>query len=142
MTPFMVRVAELLEDASQPDVDPVVRPAVRESHPKPVPVGADEQVALRALAEQLVAEANAVLSASADRIELDDHLVDGQLGFTMRFAGRGALVRTRFGSERAFGELLGVGGSCSRPVELADAGELQNLILLLLSAHPAPPREN
>src|SRR5689334_20935502 len=113
MTPFMVRVAELLEDGSEPDADPVARPAVRDSRPKPVPIGADEQVALRALAEQLVAEANAVLSASADRIELDDHLVDGQLGFTMRFAGRGAVVRTRFGTDRAIGELLGVGGSCS-----------------------------
>jgi hypothetical protein len=139
MTPFMLRVAELVDGDPDRDEAPP-RPALRESRPKPIPVGADEQVALRALAEQLVAEANAVLAdVAAHRIHLDDLLVDGQLGFSLRYGERGALVRTRFGEHEAIGQLQGIGGPCSRLVELAGIDELQNLILLILTGAPAHP---
>jgi hypothetical protein len=128
MTEFMARVTATLDGAAVAD-----RPAVKASLAKPVPEGADDQIALRSLAEQLVAEANAVLAETPDRIDLVDELVDGQLGFTLRYRRRGAVVKTRFDGGTAVAELQGVGGSCANRVELAGPDELASLVLLLIS---------
>ena len=130
MTPFMTRVAEAVD--GETDVE---RPQLRPSVAKSVPVGADEQMVLRALAEQLVSEANAVLYDNPQHIELTDRLVDGQIGFTMSFGARTAVVRTSFDHHAAVGELDGFGGRDGDHVELAGLDQLENLILLLLCGH-------
>jgi hypothetical protein len=58
MTPFMERVAEVVTGGERGS-----SPGTRPSEPRPVVIGADEQVMTRALAEQLVSEANAVLAS-------------------------------------------------------------------------------
>jgi hypothetical protein len=130
----MLRVADLLADGA----DGAPEPELREALPKPVPIAADEQVALRALAEQLVSEANAVLHDQLEHVELDDELVAGQLGFRVSFGSRSALVTTRFGRNTAVGELVGTGAVPSTHVELAGPGQLEELILLLLAAELEP----
>lgn len=133
MTPFMVRVTGALDGT-----EPAGRPAVKPSRTKPVPEGADDQVVLRALAEQLVAEANAVLADRPEQIDLADQLVDGQLGFSMRYGRRSVVVRTRFAGAGALAELQGLGAPCTSRVELQGPDELEALILLLLAPETAP----
>lgn len=128
MTPFMVRVTEALDGTT-----PAGRPAVKPSATKPVPIGADDQVALRSVAEQLVSEANAVLSEGQRQIDLVDQLVEGQLGFAMSYGRRNVVVRTRFAGDTALAELQGVGGRCTSRVELDGPDQLEALILLLLA---------
>ena len=133
MTPFMLRVVQVMHAAApEPDETPAAPPAVRDSAPKSAPNGADEQVALRALTEQLVSEANAVLHGRPELVDLEDQLVDGELGYRISYAGRAALVRTRFHGGTAVSELVGVGAPPGSQVELTGPDELANLILLLL----------
>jgi hypothetical protein len=132
MTPFMMRVAELAEDAERPGrSERPGRPGVRPSEPRPVMAGADEQVMTRALAEQLVSEANAVL-APGDVIELRDELAAGRLSFVMRYRSRHARVATSFGGGMSVGHLHGVGAAGPGEVALDGPGQLERLILLLL----------
>jgi len=153
MTTFMLQVAEVL--AGEPPLDAsgtAIVPALRPSRPKSIPQAADDQVALRSLAEQLVSEANAVLHGG-ELIELEDQLRAGELGFQMRYGSRASSIRTRFGAGAGFSELSGVGGADARrladfavstsetlsagAVELADPDQLGPLILLLIA--PATP---
>ena len=128
MTPFMTRVAEAVD--GEADVE---RPHLRPSVAKSVPVGADEQMVLRALAEQLVSEANAVLYDNPQHIELTDRLIDGQIGFTMSFGarvppscGRRSATTPRWANSK---------GSAAAPVTRSNSPgstSSENLILLLL----------
>lgn len=127
MTPFMHQVVAVVDGGQ----DEVVAPATRPSVPKPVSAGADEQVAIRSLAEQLVCEANAVL-AGEDQISLVDEVLDGRLGFTLRYRMRCARVQTQFWKDRSLSRLLGDANVSSGPQELKSADELENMILLLL----------
>lgn len=135
MTPFMVRIAELVDEGK-----PAAGPQLQASRPRSIVEGADRQITTRAVAEQLVSEANAVLSASGRAIELRDELIDGQLSFTMRFAGRSARVWTSFANGVSIGHLDGVGGARSHDVALDGPDQLEELILLLVSrAESAKP---
>jgi hypothetical protein len=119
MTPFMERVAEAVTGGEQGG-----SPGTRPSEPRPVVIGADEQVMTRALAEQLVSEANAVLvsagpgaagpgaagpGAAGDVIDLEDELGEGRLSFVMRYQERYARVSTSFAHRTSVGRLHGVG---------------------------------
>jgi hypothetical protein len=129
MTPFMAQVADAvgapLEQRSLPDTRP--------SLPKPVGIGADEQVLIRSLAEQLVSEANAMLTDQGELITLEDELVDGLLGFRLSYRDRCARVVTRFARGKALGRLLGDGVGTGEPRELTDPEEVKSLLLLLLT---------
>ncbi|MCB0905740.1 MAG: hypothetical protein KDB63_01315, partial [Nocardioidaceae bacterium] len=70
MTPFMLRVAEIIGEEVDPG--PVPMPATRISQRIATSTGADRQVAIRSLAEQLLCEANAVLSNSDEHLTLTD----------------------------------------------------------------------
>lgn len=129
MTPFMVRVDDLLDGTAGAH-----RPGVRPSAPRSVVEGADEQVMTRSLAEQLVSEANAVLSITGRGIDLSDELLDGQLSFVMRFADRVARVSTSFGDGVSVGHLQGIGTAGTSAVALDGPEELEELILLLISS--------
>lgn len=128
MTPFMWRVAELVgaetDDMPQVATTPSVFRSVSE--------GADRQGEMRALAEQLVSEANAVLSAASESMTLDDELEPDSLSFVIGFAGRQARITTRIADKRSFGQLIGEGAEGADPQELADDA-LEELILLLVA---------
>lgn len=128
MTPFMWRVAELVgaETDDMPEVH--TSPSVFRS----VSEGADRQGEMRALAEQLVAEANAVLATSSEALTLDDELEPDSLSFVIGMAGRQARITTRIADKRSFGQLIGEGTDGTEPQELADDA-LEELILLLVA---------
>ena len=143
MTPFMERVAEVLAGGERAG-----QPGLRPSAPRPVVIGADEQVMTRALAEQLVSEANAVLAnaglanagltgdglaAGGYGIGLEDELGEGRLSFVMRYGARYARVSTSFEHRASVGYLHGVGAGGAGEVALDGPEQLERLILLLLT---------
>jgi hypothetical protein len=133
MTPFMERVTEAVtggERAGSPGTRPIA--------PRPVVIGADEQVMTRALAEQLVSEANAVLAsaglaAAGKVIDLADELGDGRLSFVLRYRARYARVSTSFEHRTSVGHLHGVGAGDAGEVALDGPEQLERLILLLIT---------
>jgi hypothetical protein len=153
MTPFMERVTEVVTGGERGG-----SPETRPSEPRPVVIGADEQIMTRALAEQLVSEANAVLvstglvstgptsagpgaagpGAAGDVIDLEDELGEGRLSFVMRYQERYARVSTSFAHRTSVGRLHGVGtGGTDQggagEVALDGPEQLERLILLLLT---------
>ena len=134
MTPFMIRVSEVLDlptDADLPDIQP--------SRPQPAAVGAEDHVECRSLAEQLVCEANVVLSsAGRERMELVDEAGPKELAFTVSFEDRQARIVTNFGHAAAVGHLYGVGTRELGNVELADADQMEKLILLIIGGESVP----
>ncbi|MGN6606088.1 MAG: hypothetical protein ACTHMS_03630 [Jatrophihabitans sp.] len=125
MTPFMVKVVEV---AGGERAD---RVQLRPSEPMPTVVGADEQVMARALAEQLVSEANAVLGGA---VELRDELVAGRLSFELRYKQRRALVSTTFGGGTSVARLD------DKDVALDSPEQVEALLLQLLE-EPFPSAE-
>jgi hypothetical protein len=91
MTPFMVAVAQACQDPGPPG-----RPRTVPSEPRSVGVGTERQVAVRSLAEQLVCEANAVLSEFGEHLRLEDDTGAGALGFVLSVRDRRAQVRTAY----------------------------------------------
>jgi len=84
MTPFMAAVEAALAGDS-PSSSSVASPR---SAPVGVAATTSHQVAVRALAEQIVCEANAVLARHGRAIALTDEVGDGGLAFTLTIEGR------------------------------------------------------
>jgi hypothetical protein len=115
--------------------------------------GADRQVAIRSLAEQLVCEANAVLSSAGSSISGaggagDDHLVlfdetlPNELAFNVTYHGRAVRVSTTFEDGTAYARLVGDGFESEVPQELDGPDALPDLLVRLLvesgvTRHPA-----
>lgn len=82
-TPFMLRMRDALTGDGGHSVlhfEP--------SRPTSVAFAIDEWFGLRARAEHVIAEANAMLHDSAERIELEDEFGTGHLGFSVRWRDR------------------------------------------------------
>lgn len=137
----MIAVAAVLDGSPPPAV------GTEPSELRSVAIGVHRQVAVRSLAEQLVAEANAVLGevvtaggpcrAAAPTIELPGiELLDdtgvGTLAFSLRFGRRIARVQTTVAGRQAVAELIGVPGATEGPHRLASDEDLEALILSLL----------
>lgn len=128
MTPFMLRVSDVLDLPTDVDL-----PEIQASRRLPAALGANEHVECRSLAEQLVCEANVVLTANGhERIELTDDVRLGQLSFSMSCADRQARIVTNIGHEVAVGHLYGIGSRHLGNVELTGADQVEKLILLLI----------
>jgi len=128
MTPFMLRVSDVLDLPTDVDL-----PDIQASRRLPAALGANEHVECRSLAEQLVCEANVVLTANdRERIELTDDVRLGQLSFSMSYADRQARIVTNIGHEVAVGHLYGIGSRHLGNVELTGADQVEKLILLLI----------
>ncbi|WP_375504550.1 hypothetical protein [uncultured Jatrophihabitans sp.] len=126
MTPFMHSVQALL------DGDSMTEPATIESRPISMPVGADAQMMVRSLAEQLVSEANAILREHGDVISLDDEVGPGELTFTLGYRDRAARVQTVLAGRHALATLV-IDGQTSAPArQLSGEDELQALVLSLI----------
>lgn len=134
MTPFMLRVSEVLDLPTDVDL-----PEIQPSRPQPAAIGAEDHVECRSLAEQLVCEANVVLSsAGRERVELIDEAGPKELAFTISFEDREARIVTNFGQAAAVGHLYGVGTRHLGNVELAGADQVERLILLLIGGDAVP----
>jgi len=127
MTPFMLAVQALLdgEDAPRPDTAP--------SRPRAVAVATDTQVVVRALAEQLVSEANAILRDYGSTISLVDDSGPGELAFTLGYDDRSARVQTALSGRTGLGRLVVGGLPENEPRQLTTEGEMQALVLSLLA---------
>ncbi len=136
MTPFMFRVAELIGHEGDPGPTPM--PVTRVSQRIATSTGADRQVAIRSLAEQLVCEANAVLDASDDHLTLSDETLPHELAFSVGYRGRAARVSTTFENGTAYGRLVGDGFESELPVELEGPDALPDLLVRLLSESGLP----
>jgi hypothetical protein len=146
MTPFMLKVAELV-GARDADVEPVApMPMTRISQRIATGTGADRQVAIRSLAEQLVCEANAVLSSTAgaadDHLALFDEPLPNELAFNVTYRGRAVRVSTTFENGTAYARLVGDGFESEVPQELDGPDALPDLLVRLLvesgvTRHPA-----
>ena len=137
MTPFMLRVAELVDvdesDVAQADLDALApMPMTRISRKIATSTGADRHVAIRSLAEQLVCEANVVLAHGDEHLTLADEVLAHELAFTVGYRGRGARVSTTFEDGTAYGRLVGDGFDSELPRELEDADAVPDLIVRLL----------
>jgi hypothetical protein len=130
MTPFMLRVSDVLELPTDVDL-----PDIQASQRLPAAIGADAHVECRSLAEQLVCEANVVLTANdRDRIELTDDVHSGRLSFSLSHGQRQARIVTNIGHDVAVGHLYGIGARHLGNVELTGADQIEKLILLLLGS--------
>jgi hypothetical protein len=130
MTAFMQRIATIVGSDTSPDAIPM--PTTRISERIATGTGADRQVAIRSLAEQLVSEANAVLDQSDDRLALIDETLPHELAFEVVYRGRAARVSTTFVDGTAYGRLVGDGFESELPEELDGPQALPDLIVRLL----------
>ncbi|MDC5699025.1 hypothetical protein OO014_17375 [Intrasporangium calvum] len=150
MTPFMLQVAELV-GARDADVEPVApMPLTRISQRIATGTGADRHVAIRSLAEQLLCEANAVLSSAGtiiggagdDHLALYDETLPSELAFNVTYRGRAVRVSTTFVDGTAYARLVGDGFESEVPQELDGPDALPDLLVRLLvesglTRHPA-----
>lgn len=128
MTPFMLAVSDVLDLPTDVDL-----PDIQASRRLPAAIGADHHVECRSLAEQLVCEANVVLTGNdLKRIDLTDDVRVDQLSFTMSYGQRQARIVTSIGNDVAVGHLYGVGSRHLGNVELTGADQMEKLILLLI----------
>lgn len=135
MTPFMTRVAELVGTPEEKlaDLDTLApMPDTRISRRIATGTGADRQVAIRSLAEQLVSEANAILASADDRLELVDETLPDELAFSVTHRRRAARVSTTFRDGTAYGRLVGDGFESEVPRELDGPDALPDLLIRLL----------
>ncbi|MES4889579.1 hypothetical protein [Streptomyces sp. NPDC096012] len=129
MTPFMVRVHQVVTGSPHTDHTP----ELMESVPRTIGQGTHEHVELRALAEQLVAEANAVLSGlTGEPIRLQDGSGTRDQTFSLSRAGNWATVTTSYDGGVALAGLSGPAFPAPRR-ELAGEDALADLILTLVA---------
>mgnify|MGYP000873578240 FL=1 len=128
MTFFMHRLAEAL-GSEAPDELPM--PSMRPSVPEAFIVGSDRHVALRALAEQLVCEANAVIADPVSHLVLFDEVGGDELAFTITCNSHVARVATHFEGGHATGQIVSEDLPHEQPYELSGPEALPDLIVRL-----------
>ena len=129
MTYFMQQVAEAVSGRAAATEPPAVQP----SRSRSVGHGAHEMVELRSLAEQLICEANAVLSGTGRELTLEDEAGQEQLAFTLRSGPTWARVVTSFAQRRSWGRLV-TPDAVGQAYELTGVDALPDLILALVTA--------
>jgi hypothetical protein len=129
-TPLMLRVRATLDhDDTMGNWTP---PQVRPSEIRRVAAAAHEWFELRARAEQVVAEANAMLAARAPTIDLVDEAGTGELAFVLRHGSRSVRVSMGRRRQRAWVDLPSERPPEGGPVEPADGSALEDLIIDML----------
>ncbi|NNG18940.1 hypothetical protein HJ590_05010 [Naumannella sp. ID2617S] len=129
MTFFMNRLAQVL--SGEESTEEVPTPTLRPSRPGAVNEGVDKQIALRALAEQLVCEANAVIDDPAAHLTLHDEVGGNELSFTIRCGVHAARVTTVIDSAGAHGQIVSDNLPNEEPYELIGPEALPDLIIRL-----------
>lgn len=137
MTPFMVRVADMLGAEYTDDLE-LPSPALRPAKYRPVGKGNSIHHAYRGLTEQLVCEANALLADEDDHLNLVDDVIGDELMFSVYYRGRVAVVSTVFSDHKCYGRVVADGIDSTEPVELAGPEAVEDLLLLLLMESDVP----
>ncbi len=136
VTPFMSAVQDILSHRD-PDSSTAAPLETEASCIRPAAVAADTHLAIRAEAEQLVSEANAILRQHGEVINLIDECGPGVLAFTLGYRDRAVCVETAITGGRALSRLVVPGESGRDARQLAGADQIQALVLSLL-ADPQP----
>ena len=126
-TPLMLRCREA---ASGVDVRVPLR--LKSSFLRAVRHVNDDWVGQRARAEQVIAEANAMLNGRTELIGLDDRIDAAGLAFTVSRLGRTAQITMRFVDRQAWLELERSYAPSTPPVELAELQVLEDLVIELI----------
>jgi len=122
MTPFMRRVAALLHGEAGPTPERIP------SRLRPMGQALHNQVELRAMAEQLVSEANVLLDAHGAHLDLVDETSPTQLSFSVFCGAARAVVTTAVSGRQAWGRLEWNGGD-GETRELNGVEALADLLL-------------
>jgi hypothetical protein len=126
-TPLMLRCREA---ASGVDVRVPLR--LRSCSLRAVGYANDDWVGQRARAEQVIAEANAMLNGRTELIGLDDRIHADGLAFTVSRLDRTAEITLRLVDRRAWLELERSYAPSAVPVELVDLQVLEDLVVELI----------
>lgn len=132
-TPFMRRIRDVLDGANLG-----VPLRVRSSSLHPVAYATDEWFYLRARSEQVIAEANAMLTGRTALVDLVDEYGTGQLAFVLRRNDRSARISMGQTGRQAWVELERHYLPHAQPVEPEDPSVLEDLVVELLAADAAP----
>jgi hypothetical protein len=127
-TPFMLRVRDVLDGG-----DLAVPLRLRASSLHAVAQATDEWFYLRARSEQVIAEANAMLSGRAELVDLEDEYGTGVLAFLLRRGARSARISLGRAERQAWVELERPYASGVQPLEPEDPGVLEDLVVELLT---------
>jgi hypothetical protein len=127
-TPFMLRVRGVLDGTEPVPGSFALRPSELRSRAATV----DTWFYLRTRAEQVVAEANAMLEGRAPLFDLEDESGSGRLAFVVRHGSRWMRLRIDHVDPRTFLELDGTMVSSAAPMEPVDHGALDDLVIGLL----------
>ncbi|MGD9530885.1 hypothetical protein [Pseudonocardia sp.] len=123
-TPFMLRVRAAGEVGREE------RPRVRPSTLHPIAEATDEWFYLRCRAEQVIAEANAMLPDGP--LHLQDEYGTGQLAFVLRCRDRSARIWLSQVDRKGWVELDRSYQHSSSPVAPADEATIEDLVVELL----------
>lgn len=126
-TPFMLRVRAALESAERPDV------RLHASTLRGVAAATDDWFSLRCRSEQMIAEANSMLTDASASIDLEDEFGTGRLAFVLRCRDRRARISTRQVDRQAWVELERSYRPGHQPVEPVDLGTIEDLVIELLA---------
>lgn len=129
-TPFMLRVRDALVGESPPTTL-----HVEPSRPQAIAVAVNEWFELRARAEHVIAEANAMLAEGAERIELEDEFGTDHLSFVLRWRDRALRIGVDQGGDRHSGQVITEESSfgVDRDVKPMDNDFLEDIAVALLS---------
>jgi hypothetical protein len=131
-TPFMLRIRDVLDGG-----DLAVPLRLRASSLHPVAQATDEWFYLRARSEQVIAEANAMLSGRAELVDLEDEYGTGVLAFLLRRGARSARISLGRAERQAWVELERPYASRMQPLEPEDPAVLEDLVVELLTKSAA-----
>ena len=135
MTPFMIRVADLVgapDGLEAAELAPM--PTTRLSERMATGTGADRHVAVRSMAEQYICEANAVLGPARNHLGLVDETLAHELAFTVTYGDQGARCSMVFADGRAYGQLVGTYFDSESARELEGPDALPDLLVRLIRA--------
>lgn len=128
-TPFMLRVRATITGE-----DTWVLPQLRPSSVQPVAAATDAWFSLRARSEQVVAEANAMLTGPPV-VDLEDEFGTGELAFVLRYGRQSIRLSMGQRGREAWVELRPSGQPPAGPVdpiEPVDLSVLEDLIIDML----------
>jgi hypothetical protein len=126
-TPLMLRCRE-----AAAGVDVRVPLRLKSSSLRQVGHANDDWVCQRARAEQVIAEANAMLTGHTETIGLDDRIGAARLAFTVSRLDRAATITLRFVDRQAWLELERSYAPDTAPVELVELQVLEDLVVELI----------
>lgn len=126
-TPLMLRVRE-----AAAGIDVRARLRLTASRLRSVGTATDDWVGQRARAEQVIAEANAMLTGTTEVIDLEDRIGEDLLGFTLSRLDRTAEITLRLVDRQAWLELTRSWAPVAGPVELVDQQVLEDLVIELV----------